>query len=580
MCGILGIFGSELSEKDLRSKLIECSKMLRHRGPDWSGYEIVSVSEKRKHGIGHERLSIIDPESGAQPLFSRDGQVILSANGEIYNYQELLSDEEPLTGSDCESIIPLYMKKGADFLNDLRGMFAFFIYDKRDDSFFVARDHVGIIPLYIGWGDDGSVWISSEMKALVQGCRSLRAFPPGHSYSSKTGDFTQWYNPVWRTLKEHPTQRVDLARLRESFTTAVVRRMMTDVPWGVLLSGGLDSSLVASVACRHVRDHPDSGRFSAFPRIHSFSVGLAGSPDIKAAKEVADFLGTVHHSYVYTVQEGLDAIREVVRMIETYDTTTIRASTPMFLMSRKIKAMGVKMVLSGEGADELLGGYLYFHKAPNGQEFFEETRDKVLALHQFDCARANKSTASWGVEARVPFLDVDFIEEAMMTNPEDKMVAPGKIEKYIMRKAFDTPEDVYLPQHILYRQKEQFSDGVGYNWIDELRAKAAEEVTDEQFKHRANRFPRDPPATKEAYLYRKIFEEFFPTPAAAETVPMGKSIACSTARALEWDESFKNRADCSGRAIGGVHDDAYGDEFEVGADGAKKATGVAHATEA
>eukprot|EP00904_Undaria_pinnatifida_P008512 jgi/Undpi1/4791/HiC_scaffold_19.g08144.m1 len=576
MCGILGIFGSPLSATDLRSKLIQCSQRLRHRGPDWSGYDIIEVSETRRHGIGHERLAIIDPESGAQPLESPDGQVILSANGEIYNYVEVFksgeTDYKPLTGSDCEAIIPLYLKKGQDCLNELRGMFAFFIYDKRDDSFFVARDHVGIIPLYIGWGDDGSVWISSEMKGLASECRGLKAFPPGHSYSSKTGVFSLWYNPVWRTIKEHPTRPVDLTRLRESFTRSVVRRMMTDVPWGVLLSGGLDSSLVASVACRHMREHPDSDKCGAFPRIHSFSVGLKGSPDLKAAKEVASFLGTVHHGYEYTVQEGLDAIREVVRMVETYDTTTIRASTPMFLMARKIKAMGVKMVLSGEGADEILGGYLYFHKAPNAQEFFEETRDKVLALHQFDCARANKSSCAWGVEARVPFLDVDFVEEVMTTSPVDKLISPGKIEKYIMRKAFDTPEDPYLPQHILYRQKEQFSDGVGYNWIDELRGKAEQEVTDEQFSHRARRFPRDPPATKEAYLYRKIFEEFFPTPAAVETVPAGPSIACSTARAIEWDASFKNRADCSGRAIGGVHLDAYGDGFEIGEKGAKNAT--------
>lgn len=575
MCGILGIFGSGLTESELRTCLIKQAGMLRHRGPDWSGYHIVTINEKRKHGIAHERLAIINPESGAQPLLSSDSQVYLSANGEIYNYEELLHDYKPLTGSDCESIIPLYLEKGEDFLNDLRGMFAFIIYDKRNDSFFAARDHIGIIPLYIGWGDDGSIWIGSEMKALVSNCRVLKAFPPGHSYSSKTGKFTQWYNPVWRSIVEHPKKRVDLMELRDSFTQSVVRRMMTDVPWGVLLSGGLDSSLVASVACRHVRDHPDNQRFSGFPRIHSFSVGLKDSPDLKAAKEVATFLGTVHHSYIYTVQEGLDAIREVIRMVETYDTTTIRASTPMFLMSRKIKAMGVKMVLSGEGADELLGGYLYFHKAPNAQEFFEETRDKVLALHQFDCARANKSTCAWGLEARVPFLDVDFIDLVMSISPEDKVIKreEGKIEKYIMRKAFDDQDDPYLPKHILYRQKEQFSDGVGYNWIDQLREKAESEVSDEQFSHRANRFPRDPPSTKEAYLYRKIFEEFFPTSAAAETVPIGPSIACSTPRALEWDESFKNRADCSGRAVSGVHDSAYGKTFKIDEDGAKNATG-------
>ncbi|KAG5181263.1 asparagine synthase [Tribonema minus] len=562
MCGILAIFNSQLPEAELRSKLIQCAQRLRHRGPDWSGYRIVGNG---KHGIAHERLAIIDPESGAQPLTSHDGTVMLAVNGEIYNFKELYQNLHksytPKTGSDCEAIIPLYEQRGMDFINDLRGMFAFVIYDAKTGAFFAVRDHVGIVPLYIGWGDDGSVWIASEMKALAVECRRFRPFPPAHYWSSTTKEFTRWYNPGWRTLTGMPTQPCDLTALRNAFTKAVVRRMMSDVPWGVLLSGGLDSSLVASVASRHARRNPNS----PFPRIHSFSVGIEGSPDLKAAKEVADFLGTVHHSYQYTIQEGLDAIREVVYHLETYDTTTIRASTPMFLMSRKIKAMGVKMVLSGEGADEIFGGYLYFHKAPNAQEFFEETRDKVQALHQFDCLRANKSTSAWGVEPRVPFLDADFLELSMNIDPSEKMIhkAEGRMEKYIIRKAFDTPDDPYLPDHILWRQKEQFSDGVGYGWIDALRDNAAAHVSDDMFNHRANRFPHNPPASKEAYLYRSIFEEFYPTQAAAETVPGGPSIACSTARAIEWDESFKGRADCSGRSVGGVHNMAYDETFKT-----------------
>ncbi|CAM9600678.1 unnamed protein product [Chrysoparadoxa australica] len=453
------------------------------------------------------------------------------------------------------------MAKKIEFLQQIQGIFGYIIYDKETGAIFAARDHLGIIPLYIGWGEDGSVWICSEMKGLTS-CKRFQCFPPGHYYSSETGTLEMWYKPTWRTITEHPTTPVNYQVLREAFTKAVVRRMMSDVPWGVLLSGGLDSSLVASVAARYAKNQPSS----PYPRIHSFCIGIEGSPDLKAAQDVASYLGTVHHSYEYTIQEGLDAIREVIYHLETFDTTTIRAATPMFLMARKIKAMGIKMVLSGEGADEIFGGYLYFHKAPNAQEFFEETREKVLRLHQFDCLRANKSTAAWGVEARVPFLDKDFLALAMAIDPNDKLIKKdeGRMEKYIIRKAFDTPDNPYLPDHILWRQKEQFSDGVGYGWIDALRDKAASEVSDEMFSHRTNVFPHNPPVTKEGYLYRQIFEEFFPKPAAAETVPAGKSIACSTERAIAWDKSFQDRADCSGRAVAGVHNAAYGQSFAIG----------------
>jgi len=562
MCGILAIFNSKLSEAELRQKLIQCSRRLRHRGPDWSGYKIVGNG---KHGIAHERLAIIDPDSGAQPLTNEDGSVMLAVNGEIYNYkqiyQNLHREYVPKTGSDCEAIIPLYEQNGIDFANELRGMFAFLIYDSKTGVLSACRDHIGIVPLYIGWGADGSTWISSEMKALSEDCKRFRSFPPAHYWTSESREFVRWYNPLFITIKDPPSTPCDLLKLRDAFTKSVIRRMMSDVPWGVLLSGGLDSSLVASVASRHAKSHPEN----PFPRIHSFSIGIKGSPDLKAAKEVADFLGTVHHSYVYTIQEGLDAIKEVIHHLETYDTTTIRAATPMFLMSRKIKAMGVKMVLSGEGADEIFGGYLYFHKAPNSRELFLETRDKVEGLHFFDCLRANKSTSAWGVEARVPFLDYDFLELSMNIDPEEKMIkkAEGRMEKYILRKAFDTPSDPYLPEHILWRQKEQFSDGVGYGWIDALRENAEKHVSDDIFKHKGDHYPYNTPSTKEAYYYRSIFEEFFPSQAAAETVPGGPSIACSTPRAMEWDLSFKGRADCSGRSVSGVHNMAYDATFEA-----------------
>jgi len=579
MCGIFGIFSSSLQENELRKELIQCSVTLRHRGPDWSGYIVIPADENTPlaHGIAHERLAIMDPESGSQPLVSEDENVIVAANGEIYNYKEVYkalkeqgSHYHPKTGSDCEVILPLYEEYGAtkEMVNTLRGMFSFILYDKAKDMYVVARDHIGITPLYIGWANDGSTYIESEMKALVNSCNTVRQFPPGHIFCSKgenAGEFVRWYTPEWvmNPTGPLPTDKYNAAILREAFEKAEIRRMMSDVPWGVLLSGGLDSSLVASIAARHI-----SRRSQDFPKLHSFTVGLEGSPDIAAAKKVAEFLGTKHHSYTYTIEEGADAVRSVIKNIETYDVTTIRASTPMYLMSRKIKAMGIKMVLSGEGADEVFGGYLYFHKAPNSRELYEETCEKLSRLHMYDCLRCNKAMSAWGVEPRVPFLDADFLDVAMNLDPEEKMIKCGpdvspedrRIEKWAIRKAFDTPDDPYLPDDILWRQKEQFSDGVGYGWVDHLKAVAEEEVSDQMFAAAANRFPHNTPTTKEGYRYREIFEEYFPGPGPEKTVPGGKSIACSTERAMSWDASFATRADPSGRAAG-VHASAYDGTF-------------------
>ena len=574
MCGIFGIFKSSLDEADLRRELISCSSRLRHRGPDWSGYKVIPKGEGRNwvHGIAHERLAIMDPESGEQPLVSADGNVIIAANGEIYNYKELYHELKgpytPKTGSDCEVMLPMYSELGAvaDFPNRLRGMFCFILYDKAKDLIFVARDHIGITPLYIGWGNDGSIYVGSEMKSLVSDCTKFQAFPPGHFYCTKgenANTFQRWYKPNWAPEMKPglppPTQKLELDVLRHAFEKAVVRRMMSDVPWGVLLSGGLDSSLVASICARNI-----SRRSTAFPKLHSYTVGLEGSPDLLAAKKVAEYLGTKHHAYTYTLDEGADAVRDVIRCLETYDVTTIRASTPMYLMSRKIKAMGVKMVLSGEGADEVFGGYLYFHKCPNRQEFYDETVDKISRLHMYDCLRCNKAMSAWGVEPRVPFLDADFLDVAMNLDPSEKMIDKknGKIEKYAIRKAFDDPDDPYLPDDILWRQKEQFSDGVGYGWVDHLKAVADKEISDSMFSSAANRFPYNTPTTKEGYRYRMIFEEFFPGEAAEKTVPGGKSIACSTERAMAWDASFALRADPSGRSAG-VHDSAYDNTFHA-----------------
>jgi len=504
-------------------------------------------------------LAIVDPTSGDQPLYNEDKTVVVTVNGEIYNHEELkakLTSHKFQTGSDCEVIAHLYEEYGEEFVDMLDGMFSFVLLDTRDKSFIAARDAIGICPLYMGWGLDGSVWFSSEMKALSDDCERFISFPPGHLYSSKTGGLRRWYNPPWFS-ECIPSTPYDPLLIRESFEKAVIKRLMTDVPFGVLLSGGLDSSLVASVVSRHLAETKVARQWGN--KLHTFCIGLKGSPDLKAAKEVADYLGTVHHELHFTVQEGIDSLEEVIYHVETYDVTTIRASTPMFLMSRKIKSLGVKMVLSGEGSDEIFGGYLYFHKAPNKKEFHEETCRKIKALHLYDCLRANKSTSAWGLEARVPFLDKNFINVAMDMDPECKMIRRdlGRIEKWVLRNAFDDDEKPYLPKHILYRQKEQFSDGVGYSWIDGLKDHANEHVSDSMMMNASFVYPENTPTTKEAYYYRTVFEKFYPKNAARLTVPGGPSVACSTAKAVEWDAAWSKLLDPSGRAALGVHDAAY-----------------------
>ncbi|MUK60517.1 asparagine synthase B [Aliivibrio fischeri] len=554
MCSIFGILDIKSDPTPLRTTALEMSKKLRHRGPDWSG-----IYSSDKAILAHERLAIVGLNSGAQPLYSEDKKHILAVNGEIYNHKELrekYADNYTFqTDSDCEVILALYREKGADLLEDLNGIFAFILYDEEKDEYLIGRDHIGIIPMYHGYDEHGNYYVASEMKALVPVCKSISEFPPGHFYSSKDAEPTRYYLRDWMdydAVKDNSTSKEDLTQALED---AVKRQLMTDVPYGVLLSGGLDSSITSAVAKRFaaMRIEDDEKSEAWWPQLHSFAVGLEGAPDLKAAREVADKLGTVHHEMTYTIQEGLDAIRDVIYHIETYDVTTIRASTPMFLMGRKIKAMGIKMVLSGEGADEIFGGYLYFHKAPNKKEFHEETVRKLLALNMFDCARANKSLAAWGVEGRVPFLDKEFIDVAMRLNPQDKMCGNGKMEKHILRECFEH----YLPEAIAWRQKEQFSDGVGYSWIDTLRETAEAKVTDQQMESAKFRFPYNTPTTKEAYVYREIFEELFPLEDAAKCVPGGPSVACSSAKAIEWDESFQNCVDPSGRAVQAVHNEAY-----------------------
>ncbi|KAJ0248369.1 Asparagine synthetase [Hirschfeldia incana] len=555
MCGILAVLGCSDDSQAKRARVLELSRRLRHRGPDWSG-----IYQNGVNYLAHQRLAIIDPTSGDQPLFNEDKSIVVTVNGEIYNHEELrkgLKNHKFHTGSDCDVIAHLYEEHGENFVDMLDGIFSFVLLDTRDNSFMVARDAVGVTSLYIGWGLDGSLWVSSEMKGLHEECEHFEAFPPGHLYSSKSGGgFKQWYNPPWFNESVPSTPYEPLA-IRRAFEDAVIKRLMTDVPFGVLLSGGLDSSLVASITARHLAGTKAAERWG--PQLHSFCVGLEGSPDLKAGKEVAEYLGTVHHEFHFTVQDGIDAIEDVIYHVETYDVTTIRASTPMFLMSRKIKSLGVKMVLSGEGSDEIFGGYLYFHKAPNKQEFHQETCRKIKALHKYDCLRANKATSAFGLEARVPFLDKDFINTAMSLDPESKMIKPeeGRIEKWVLRRAFDDEERPYLPKHILYRQKEQFSDGVGYSWIDGLKAHAAENVNDKMMSNAAYIFPHNTPLTKEAYYYRMIFERFFPQNSARLTVPGGATVACSTAKAVEWDASWSNNMDPSGRAAVGVHLSAY-----------------------
>ncbi|MCP3428658.1 asparagine synthase B [Opacimonas viscosa] len=552
MCGIFGILDIKSDVTELRTQALELAKLLRHRGPDWSG-----IWNNDNAILCHERLAIVDVDTGAQPLISNDQQQALAVNGEIYNHQalaaEFAADYDFATRSDCEVILPLYKKFGAEFIDKLEGMFAFILYDETTNSYLIARDHIGIIPLYTGYDEHGNFYVASEMKSLVPVCKTVSEFPPGHYLDSKTGKLVKYYQRDWMSYDAVKDNTTNLDDLKKAFEDSVKSHLMSDVPYAVLLSGGLDSSLVSAVAAQYVakRVEDDSQSDAWWPRLHSFAVGLKGAPDLVAAQKVADMIGTVHHEINFTIQEGLDAIRDVIYYLETYDTTTIRAATPMYLMTRKIKAMGIKMVLSGEGADEIFGGYLYFHKAPNAKEFHEETVRKLDRLHMFDCARANKSTSAWGVEARVPFLDKNFIDVAMRLNPQDKMCLDGKMEKWILRKAFD--DNTYLPDEVLWRQKEQFGDGVGYSWIDSIRDFVEQEVTDQQLANAEFRFPVNTPDTKEGFFYRTIFEGYFPQESAAKCVPGGKSIACSTVEALEWDESFKNNADPSGRSMKDVH---------------------------
>lgn len=554
MCGIVCAFDLKQPAEELRPQLLEMSKKIRHRGPDWNG---IYCGENAI--LAHERLAIVDPTSGKQPLFSKDGRYVLAANGEIYNHQEIRKQFEGKyefqTGSDSEVILPLYQEKGDAFLDDLNGIFGFAVYDSKENTFLAARDHMGIIPLYMGWDANGTFYVASELKALEGVCTKIEIFPPGHYYSSKTGELTKWYSRDWSDYDNVKDNETSIADLKQALEDAVHRQLMSDVPYGVLLSGGLDSSVTSAIAKMYANKRIESGDQDKawWPQLHSFAVGLEGSPDLIAAQKVADFIDTVHHEITFTIQEGLDAIKDVIYHLETYDVTTVRASTPMYLMSRVIKSMGVKMVLSGEGSDELLGGYLYFHKAPNAKEFHEETVRKLGKLYQYDCLRANKSLAAWGIEGRVPFLDKEFIDVAMRLNPQDKMITSERMEKWVLRKAF---EDM-LPEEVAWRQKEQFSDGVGYSWIDTLKEVVEEAVSDEQMANAHFKFPVQTPKNKEEFYYRSIFEGHFPSETAALTVPSVPSVACSSPEALAWDESFQNLNDPSGRAVANVHDDAY-----------------------
>ncbi|MGB0895440.1 MAG: asparagine synthase B [Parashewanella sp.] len=560
MCSIFGILDISTDVSTLRAKALELSGLLRHRGPDWSG-----IWSNDNAILAHERLAIVDLENGAQPLFNQSRNHILAVNGEIYNHNELksqLADDYPFqTQSDCEVILALYQQHGIDFIDKLQGMFGFILYDETKQSYLVARDHMGIIPLYYGYDIHGQLYIASEMKALVPVCRTVTEFPPGHYWDSNSGEITAYYQRDWMEFDSVKDNEGTAQDIHDALSQAVKTHMMSDVPYGVLLSGGLDSSVISAIAQKYSQNRIEDQEQSKawWPQLHSFAVGLKNAPDLIAAKKVADEIGTIHHELHYTVQEGLDAIRNVIYHLETYDVTTIRASTPMYLMARKIKAMGIKMVLSGEGADEIFGGYLYFHKAPNAKEFHEETVRKLKRLHMFDCARANKAMSAWGVEARVPFLDKEFLDIAMSINPELKMCGNGKMEKHILRQAFEG----YLPNEVLWRQKEQFSDGVGYSWIDSLVADAEKSVTEQQMASAQYRFSHNTPLTKEAYYYRTIFEELFPLDSAAECIPGGKSVACSTPEALAWDEKFSLNADPSGRAMFDVHQEGYQDKSLV-----------------
>ncbi|WP_019675525.1 asparagine synthase B [Arsukibacterium perlucidum] len=554
MCSIFGVLDISTDVKALRQQALQLSKLLRHRGPDWSG-----IWNDENAILVHERLAIVDTENGAQPLINDNRNHILAVNGEIYNHKQLekeLATPYPFkTKSDCEVILPLYLEHGADFIDQLHGMFAFILYDAEQSRYLIARDHIGIIPLYYGYDENGQLFVASELKALVPVCKQIKEFPPGHYFDSKIGELRSYYKRDWQSydaVKDNPASE---SELKAALEHSVKTHLMSDVPYGVLLSGGLDSSLISAIAQQYAkrRVEDDDQSEAWWPRLHSFAVGLPGSPDLIAAQKVADAIGTVHHTVHFTVQEALDALRDVIYFLETYDVTTIRASTPMYLMARKIKAMGIKMVLSGEGSDELFGGYLYFHKAPNAKEFHEETLRKLDRLHMFDCNRANKAMSAWGIEARVPFLDKEFMDVAMRLNPQAKMCGGGKMEKHILRQAFDG----LLPDEILWRQKEQFSDGVGYNWIDSLKAHAAKEVSDQQMATASFRFPVNTPDSKEAYYYRVIFEEHFPHAGAISCVPGGKSVACSTPEALAWDAKMAEMTDPSGRAVRDVHSQGY-----------------------
>jgi asparagine synthase (glutamine-hydrolysing) len=554
MCSIFGVLELRQDLDMVRRMAIRQSRLIRHRGPDWSG-----VYAHPRAVLAHERLSIVDVNTGAQPLYSANEQQVLAVNGEIYNHRqlrtELPQDYAYRTESDCEVILPLYLEQGSGFLNRLRGMFAFVLYDEAADRWLIARDPIGIIPLYYGFDADQQIYVASEMKALMDVCSEVHEFPPGHYWDSDTDAPCRYYERPWMHFEAVEHAGTDVAALRAALESAVTSHLMTDVPYGVLLSGGLDSSIVAALTQRHAqRRVEDDERTDAWwPRLHSFAIGLPGSPDLVAAQRAAKHIGTVHHGFEFSLQEGLDALDEVVYHLETYDVTTIRAATPMFLMARKIRAMGIKMVLSGEGADEIFGGYLYFHKAPDARAFHEETVRKLSRLHQYDCLRANKAMAAWGVEARVPFLDRAFLDTAMSINPVDKMIGPGRIEKHILREAFAD----LLPESIAWRQKEQFSDGVGYGWIDGVRDFTAEQVSDKQLAHAAQRFPVNTPRTAEAYYFRHLFESHFPLRSAVECVPGGPSVACSSPEAILWDESLQQVDDPSGRSVFSVHENAY-----------------------
>ena len=554
MCGIVCAFNLKGDKDLIRSNVLEMAQKVRHRGPDWSG-----VYSSENAILAHERLAIVDPTSGKQPIISEDGLKVIAVNGEIYNHKNLknrfAADYNFRTESDCEVILALYEKKGINFLNDLNGIFAFALYDSSNDKYLIARDHMGIIPLYMGWDKDDIFYISSELKSLEGVCDKIELFPPGHYLESSSMNLIKWYDPEWVSYEHVKDSETSIKAIHDSLSAAVKRQLMSDVPYGVLLSGGLDSSITSALAKKFASKRIESNdkQDAWYPQLHSFSVGLKDAPDLKAARIVADHIGTIHHEINFTVQEGIDAIRDVIYHLETYDITTIRASTPMYLIARAIKSLGIKMVLSGEGADELFGGYLYFHKAPNAKEFHEETVRKLDKLHQYDCLRANKSLAAWGIEGRVPFLDKEFIDVAMNINPEDKMIKNGRIEKWVLREAFKD----YLPESVLWRQKEQFSDGVGYSWIDSLKDLVSKEVSDHNLENASKLYPINTPRNKEEYYYRSIFNNHFPSDASAMSVPSVPSVACSTPQALEWDEAFKNMNDPSGRSISNIHNKSY-----------------------